>query len=457
MPTINLDVQLTKQQTRCFDAFFSPEVRAVLYGGARGGGKSTLGCLLCFVYAVNIIKDLKLKPQKHPPPIGFMGRAQSVNFTDTTLETWKKFIPQEAYTIRSQEKEIVILDTVKFTFGGLDRTEDIKKFTSAEYGMIFLDQAEECSRDAVADLRACLRQKINGKDLPYKELYTANPAQCWLKYEFVEGNDPQKVYVQALPSDNPYLPPGYVDQIREAYKHRPDLLQAYLYGSWDSLEAGNIVVREEWIRQAQFVSNPYEKAPKIFSVDVARYGDDTTVIYFMEGTDIKDEKILTQKDTMTTAAEIAIWAREKKPILIGVDTIGVGAGVADRLRQMGYNVIDINSSERSKYPEKFKNLRAEMWWTAGEMFSDQNIRLTWQDEDLINELTAVTYEIKNGLIQIEAKEDIKARLGHSPDKADAYIMGLYLLQFVEFAEVASYYEEEGYEYAIRHSSKYSGL
>jgi ABC-type transport system involved in Fe-S cluster assembly fused permease/ATPase subunit len=98
-----------------------------------------------------------------------------------------------------------------------------------------------------------------------------------------------------------------------------------------------------------------------------------------------------------------------------------------------------------------------MWWTAGEMFSDQNVSLTWQDEDLINELTMVTYEIKNGLIQIEAKEDIKTRLGHSPDKADAYIMGLYLLQFVEFAEVASYYEEESYEYAIRHSSKYSGL
>ncbi|HHW90762.1 MAG TPA: hypothetical protein GX745_07675, partial [Clostridiales bacterium] len=444
-------------------------VKAVLYGGARGGGKSVMGCLLSFLYAVNVINTFNLSPNKYPIPIGFMGRAQSVDFTDTTLETWKKFIPQEAYTIRAQDKEIIILDTVKFAFGGLDRTEDVKKFTSAEYGMIFLDQAEECSRDAVADLRACLRQKINGKGLPYKELYTANPYTqegkhrgelgLWLKKEFVQGNDPSKVYVQALPTDNEYLPTGYIEQLREAYKHRPELLQAYLYGSWDVMSGSNIVIKEEWTRQAKLTPLlPYERQPRVISVDVARYGDDTTVIYLLEGTDIKEEKILSQKDTMTTAAEVAIFANQNKPImLIGVDTIGVGAGVADRLRQLGYDVIDINSSERSQYPDKFKNLRAEMWWTAAENFADNNIRLTWKDEDLIDELTAVTYEIKNGRIQIESKDDLKTKLGRSPDKADAYIMGLYLLQFVDFAKISSNYDERSYKYAKYHSSKYTGL
>ena len=469
MAEINLDINLTKQQTKCFDAFFNPTVKAVLYGGARGGGKSVMGCLLSFLYAVNVINTFNLSPNKYPVPVGFMGRAQSVDFTDTTLETWKKFIPLETYTIRSQDKEIVILDTVKFAFGGLDRTEDVKKFTSAEYGMIFLDQAEECSRDAVADLRACLRQKINGKELPYKELYTANPyvendgkkknpnLGLWLKKEFVQGNDSTKVYIPALPSDNEYLPAGYIDQLKEAYRHRPELLEAYLYGSWDTLSGTNVVIQEEWIRQAKAVANPYERPPRIISADIARYGDDATVIYLMEGTDIVDEKILNQKDTMTTATEIAIWAREERPVLIGVDTIGVGAGVADRLRQLGYEVIDINSSERSKDPEKFINLRAEMWWTAAENFADNNIKLTWEDEDLINELTAATYEIKNGKIQIESKDDLKAKLGHSPDKADAYIQGLYLLQFAGMFKTIKEYEDWGYAYAVKHSSKYSGL
>lgn len=113
MAEINLDINLTKQQTKCFDAFFNPTVKAVLYGGARGGGKSVMGCLLSFLYAVNVINTFNLSPNKYPVPVGFMGRAQSVNFTDTTLETWKKFIPPETYNIRSQDKEIVILDTVK--------------------------------------------------------------------------------------------------------------------------------------------------------------------------------------------------------------------------------------------------------------------------------------------------------------------------------------------------------
>ena len=98
-----------------------------------------------------------------------------------------------------------------------------------------------------------------------------------------------------------------------------------------------------------------------------------------------------------------------------------------------------------------------MWWTAAENFIDNNIRLTWKDEDLIDELTAVTYEIRNGRIQIESKDDLKGKLGHSPDKADAYIQGLYLLNFINAYKRAQKYDDKGYSYAIQHSSKYTGL
>lgn len=454
---ISLSINLTARQTECWDALWSPNIKAVLYGGARGGGKTTVGCYFAFYYAIDCIQKYNLQPTKYPPPIGFMGRAQATNFNDTTLETWKSLIPMELYTLRTQDKEIIILDRVKFAYGGLDRTEDIKKFTSAEYGFIFLDQAEECSRDAVADLRACLRRKINDVPLPYKELYTANPADCWLKDEFVLGHDPSKKYIPALPSDNEYLPKSYIATLEEAYRHRPELIQAYLYGSWDVLEGSNVIIKDQWVRYARGVVKNYERPKKIISADIARYGDDMTVVYYLEGTDILDEKILTHKDTMSTAAEIAVWARQKKPDLIGVDVIGVGAGVADRLRQLGHEVLDVNSSEKSAYPDKFKNLRAEMWWTAGEKFANHDIKLTWQDEDLRRELSSVQYEIKNGLIQAEDKEAVKERLGRSPDKADAYIIGLYTLQVAELTGRWAKVENDSYQYAKLHSGKYSGL
>jgi sorbitol-specific phosphotransferase system component IIA len=455
--TINLTMNLTERQTECWDALWNPEIRAVLYGGARGGGKSYLGCYFSFYYAVDLIQKFKLEPTKYPIPIGFMGRAQGTDFNDTTLETWKACIPADVYAIKTQDKEIVILDRVKFAYGGLDRTEEIKKFTSAEYGMIFLDQAEECSRDAVSDLRACCRRKIGDQPLPYKELYTANPADCWLKDEFVLRKSPDKKYIPALPSDNEYLPKTYINTLQEAYKHRPELIQAYLYGSWDSLEGANVIIKDQWVRYAKGVVKEYDRPKKIIGADIARYGDDMTVIYFLEGTDILDEKILTHKDTMSTAAEISIWAREKKPDLIGIDVIGVGAGVADRLRQLGHDVLDVNSSEKSAFPDKFKNLRAEMWWTAGEKFADHNIKLTWDDADLRRELSTVCYEIKNGLVQAESKDDVKERLGRSPDKADAYIIGLYTLQVAEITGKWAKVETDSYQYAKQHSGKYSGL
>ena len=73
-----------------------------------GGGKSYIGCLLLFRFAEWVIKKFNLKVTKYPIQIGFMGRYRAVDFNDTTLETWKRIIPPEQYTIRVQDKEIVI-------------------------------------------------------------------------------------------------------------------------------------------------------------------------------------------------------------------------------------------------------------------------------------------------------------------------------------------------------------
>ncbi len=419
-----------------------------------GGGKSFIGCLLLFNYAIQIIKKYNLQPTKYPILLGFMGRNRGVDFNDTTLETWKRIIPQDQYEIRVQDKEIVIQGRVKYSFGGLDTTEAVSKFSSAEFAVIFVDQAEETNLDNIAVLRSRFRLQINNEPLPYKELYTANPANCWLKDEFVLGNDPKKRYIPALPRENPNLPETYIASLREAFKHRPELLLANLEGSWDSLEGADIVIKDIWIRDAAHVVKTYIGRPKrVFGVDVARFGDDTTVCYCLDGTDITDEMIFGQKDTMYTAGKIHIWAKEKKPDLIGVDVIGLGAGVADRLREMGDNVLEVNTAEKAIDSEKYYNLRAEMWWNAGRRFAEKDIKLTWKDTDLHRELSACSYLIRNGKILIEAKEKVKERLGRSPDKADAYIIGLKALDDAVIEDNFDWREED----YIEKCSPYVGL
>jgi len=456
-------VKLTLKQTKCWDAFWDPNINSILFGGAMGGGKSYIGCLLLDRFANWVIEKFNLKPTKYPINLGFMGRYRAVDFNDTTLETWKRITPDHYY-IRSQDKEIVIEDKVKYAYGGLDSTEAVSKFSSAEFAVVFIDQAEECDRDKIAVLMSRFRLQINGVPLPYKSLFTANPKNCFLKDEFVLGNNPKKVFIPALPKENPYLPVTYIDSLKEAFKHRPELLLANLEGSWDSLEGSDIVIKDIWIRQAEAVHRPIidNRQKRIIVCDVSRFGDDETVIYYMEDTDIKDQIIYGKKDTMQTAGKIHIFAQEKNVDLIGIDEIGVGAGVVDRLIEMGNNVLPINSASASENKRKYYNLRAQMWWEAGEMFANKDIRLTWngksgEDKELQRQLTAPTYLIKNGKIKIEEKEKIKDRLGRSPDRADTYVMGLYTLKHAVLREVNERSYVNDLDYVKQHSDRYAGL
>ena len=157
---------LTSKQSIAWDAIHRDDIKEILYGGAKGGGKSVFGCLWCFSRALQIIKQCHIKPQKHPIPIGFMGRKRSVDFTNTTLETWKRFIPHDLYKIRGKPADIIIADRVKILTGGLDNSDVVRKFNSAEYAFFFIDQAEEVDASQIGELRATFRLIINGKRFP---------------------------------------------------------------------------------------------------------------------------------------------------------------------------------------------------------------------------------------------------------------------------------------------------
>jgi len=416
-----------------------PDIDELLYGGAKGGGKSVLACRWCYRQARKIIDQFNLKPRKYPIPVGFMGRKKAKHFKDTTLETWKKFIPVDLYRIKEQSQEIIIDETVKIDYGGLDAEGVIEKFNSAEYAFIFIDQSEETTRDDYGMLKGTLRLKINNQDLPYKMLFTANPGECYLKSEFITQQHPRKKFIQALPGDNPFLAANYIDNLKEAFKHRPDLLEAYLYGSWDALEDSHTVIKALWVRDSVNRILRFNPEGRITVADIGAGGDDT-VIYNMEGYQIKSQDISGEKDTMKTAGRIVINANTFKSDLIVIDKIGLGQGVYDRMREVlgekrKHMVYGLQSAEKPKTEQKavqFINVRVEMWWYVSQLFADGLTSIP-HDEVLIQDLCTPTYEIvsSSGKIKVEPKDDIKARLGRSTNRGDAYVMGCYAQQFVE--------------------------
>lgn len=423
---------LSDRQMAAWEALDDASVKRVLYGGAKGGGKSVFGCRYMLVYALRVIEDFGLKRQRFPIPLGFMGRQVGRDFRTTTLETWKREVPGRFYTIREHNSEIIILGAVKYDYGGLDRSDAVNKFNSAEYGILFIDQAEEVTRDDIGVLRGALRRTIDGRPVPYKEIYTANPRVCWLKKEFIEAPAPDSRFIRALPADNPWLPPGYVEQLRDAFSHRPDLVRAYVEGDWDAMSEFDQIFLERWIQAAEHIQLLQGSVKQLLTCDPARFGDDETAIYQMENTRIVDAVFFGQKPTTYTSSKLAIMSRAANDCTVVVDGVGVGGGVADELRELGVPVIEVNGAEKAYDAKRYGNARAEIWDTAARMMADGDVEIEDPLEPILRgQLIAPRYRFTRGKMYVEEKDDIKARMNNrSPDRADAYVQGLWALQLV---------------------------
>ncbi len=438
-----MDINLTSRQTEALRAINDAAVVDVLYGGAKGGGKTVFLCCWAYWLASQIIEQFSLKPSSTPPHVGFIGRKQSVDFTMTTLQTWQEIIPQASYVIHGatdrHPKHILIEGRVAIDFGGFDRQETVNKFNSAEYVFIGIDQAEELTQDDVSVLRASRRMKLGGKQLRYKGLFTANPAPSWLKPEFIDAPAPQNRFVQALPSDNPYLPTTYVGILQEAFKHRPELLQAYLYGSWEAIEEAAQIIKYSWLSAAKVRLKPASPIREYLVCDPARFGDDETVIYRMIDAEIADKIILPYCKTTEISNRLARESRQHGDCMAVVESIGadLGAGVLDELEDLGVPRLQFNPAGAASRPDKYYNLRAEAWDTAARCLCDgvmpeSNCLLACRNMYTLleSQLCAPCYKFRGMKLLVEAKEDIKKRIGRSPDHGDAYVIGLWAWRFV---------------------------
>lgn len=428
----------TPRQTQALEIMSDPKVKDVMYGGAKGGGKSVFLVQWAFVRCQELIELFGIK--ENPPfilPVGYMGRKRGVDFTKTTLETWKKIIPAECYKIRPMEKEIIIDNKVKIYYGGMDDEASVNKMNSAEFAFIGLDQAEEITKDDLGLCKGTLRLRYNKKIPHYKVLLTANPAPCFLKYDFIDAppDDGSKVFIQALPTDNPFLDTNYVKTLQDAFKHRPELIRAYVHGSWDDIEALDLLIKNDWANACINNKNREPQDIRITSADVARFGHDETVIYNMIDYAIVGQDISGMNKTEENAAKIVKMANLNRSDGIVIDGDGYGGGVVDAVRVLIGDkrkpfVLEINSGKSARQDDKFVNAKAEMWFYCADLLAEHKVGIP-NDFVLIQDLTNVKYNTATaGRFAIESKKEVRKRISRSPDRADAAIYGWWAHQFV---------------------------
>jgi hypothetical protein len=164
-------------------------------------------------------------------------------------------------------------------------------------------------------------------------------------------------------------------------------------------------------------------------VDVARFGSDASAICLRQGNMILGDGIKTKRGLNTM--QVVGWVRseiealKKKNLEIGdvcIDSIGLGAGVVDRLLEEGVDVRGINVGESPTIAGNYLNLRTELWEKARSWFEGLDVVIP-NDEGLIMELCSVGYGFSStGKTKVESKDEIRKRLGSSPDSADALIL-----------------------------------
>jgi len=218
------------------------------------------------------------------------------------------------------------------------------------------------------------------------------------------------------------IDPSVYQRIADKYGEDHDVTRVEVKGEFPRTGSNQFISREVAQDAATRDIEQDDGSSLLMAVDVARFGDDSSVVRFRKGRDARSipAKQYRGLDTMGLAEECADLIAEYNPHAVFVDGGGVGGGVVDRLKQLGFRVIEVDSGGKASDPDKYLNKRAEMW---GEMRDWLVYGAIDDSQDLMDDLTGPEYDLHTkGQIKLEPKDKMKRRGLASPDDADALAM-----------------------------------
>jgi hypothetical protein len=218
------------------------------------------------------------------------------------------------------------------------------------------------------------------------------------------------------------ITPRWVAEHMEIWGEDSPAFQARVMGNFPIIGTDTMIPLG-WVLRAKERELDFKDKDRVgMAIDVARFGDDESVIGIRKGNSLTSYEVLNNVDVYALAKAAKKIADREKPETIKVDVVGIGAGVADILRAWGYQAIDYVAQERAWNASKFVNRRTESWFLIREKFRNNEINLP-ADEKLVGQLTAPKYVFDSaGRYKLESKEDIKKRGLESPDRADVVAM-----------------------------------
>lgn len=239
--------------------------------------------------------------------------------------------------------------------------------------------------------------------------------------------------------DGEYVSEDFLANMADKYGEESNVYRVRVLGEFptqsDDVLVPLYIVEEATKREIE----PSPTTPVVWGLDVARFGGDRSALAKRQGQALLEPiKTWQNKDLMELAGivltEYEACNYQSRPQAIYIDAIGLGAGLADRLRELDLPAVAISVSETASLKERFGRLRDELFWNAREWFEGRDVKIP-DDDTLIQEITAIRYKyLSTGKLKVESKDEMKRRGQRSPDVADAFV-----LSFAEQGAVASGY------------------
>jgi hypothetical protein len=248
----------------------------------------------------------------------------------------------------------------------------------------------------------------------------SNPTRnsgLFYKTHHVLASDWFRMHVSCL--NSPLVSSDFVRQIKATYGEDSNAYRIRVLGEF-ALADDDTLIPADLVDSAidRDIVSP-EDEEIVYGVDVARYGTDRTALCKRRGNVVLEIKSWGGLDLMQTVGTVVNEAKLDNPTEICVDTIGLGSGVADRLREMGYNVVDVNVAESSAMNPNANKLRDDLWMSVKDWLGTRAVKLP-KDDALRQELVAPRYSFTSmGKIVVESKDSMRRRGMRSPDLADA--------------------------------------
>lgn len=417
MPTPN------EKQYEAYEYLKNETTKIIFYGGGAGGGKSWLGCewlMQCCYYL--------------PNSRWFIGRNNLTDTRESVLVTFRKVAKAHNFQgfkyadnkiIFDNGSEILFLDLTFYP----QKDPLFERLGSKEYTGGWIEEAGEVHKLAFDVLTSRVGRHLNKEyNIIGKILITANPKKNWLYYQFYEPSkngtlDKSKAFVKALATDNTELTSDYLENLDNIQDR--SLKERLRFGNWDYEDNPNSLI--DFDSANNIFSNSFvEKGMKYITADIARFGSDLCIIYVWEGLRII-ERVVFKKSDITEVQSTIIALKNKHSVLqsnIIADEDGVGGGLVDNLKIKGF----VNNSKATE--GNYFNLKTQCAYRLAEKINDiyfeyeigENERKKIIDELNVLESKGVDLEQK---LKINTKDDMKIKIGRSPDDLDNFIMRMY--------------------------------